>query len=266
MDFYENMISDNDFDLIDNQNSKSKEILLQYEKNAIEREKNKLTKMNDLKNELMNDEKKLKHYEELEEFDAYENNELDENNNFFKKFKDLKNGIKDIKCEINKTNKINKYPHGNGIFGFALEYLQAAKEINIKWIEHIYTWTIIGYKKVYPINATQYLEYEEDIKTSSHIMNQIYHKLSIEKINRYQIFFSRWIDIINEYLKENNITINDNVVFRPHYHNDMIMEEDYEQVEYYRITKEDLCSVDEDYEDSEEYEDNFLSMLKSLSP
>lgn len=264
MDFYENMISDNDFDLIDNQNSKSKEILLQYEKNAIEREKNKLTKINDLNNVLINNEKQLKNYEELEEFDAYENNELDENNNFFEKFKYLKNEIKDIKREINKTNKINKYPHGNGIFGFALEYLQAAKEINIKWIEHIYTWTIIGYKKVYPINATQYLEYEADIKTSSHIMNQIYHKLSCDKINYYQIFFSRWIDIINDYLKENNITIGDNVVFRPHYHRGMIMEEDYEQVEYYRITKEDLFSAGEDYEDSEDYEDNFLSMIKSI--
>lgn len=264
MDFYENMISDDDFDLIDHQNSKSKEILLQYEKNAIEREKNKLTKMDDLKSILINNEKQLKHYEELEEFDSYENNELDENNDFFKKINYLKNEIKDIKREINNTNKINKYPHGNGIFGFALEYLQAAKEINIKWIEHIYTWTIIGYKKVYPINAIQYLEYEEDIKTSNHIMNQIYHKLSLEKINYYQIYFSKWIDIINEFLKENNITIEDNVVFRPHYHRDMIMEEDYEQIEYYRITKEDLCSNDEDYEDSDEYEDNFLSMIKSL--
>jgi hypothetical protein len=44
----------------------------------------------------------------------------------------------------------------------------------------------------------------------------------------------------------------------------MIMEDDYEQLPYYRITKEDLSFNDEGDEDSEEYEDNFLSMIKSL--
>lgn len=80
-----------------------------------------------------------------------------------------------------------------------------------------------------------------------------------KKKNCHEIFFSEWIDIINSFLEENNITVDDNVVFRPYYHNDIKTKEEYEQIEYFRITKEDLCLC-EDYID---YEDSFLFMLKS---
>jgi hypothetical protein len=261
------------YEVINEQNNKSKEILLQYEKNANEKEKSKFNKINELNIEKVELIKKLIFFQnDIDEDEIFEILDDEEDINIYKKYKisenDLYNKeyniteildkIKNIKKEINKIKKINKYPHGNGIFGFALEYLKASKEINVDWTEYIYTWTIKGYKKVYPKVAPKYIEYLEDIKTSNDIMYNIYDKLRKDKRNCHEIFYPEWIEIINSYLKENNITIDDDIVFRPYYHNNMIIRDDVdEDIDYYRITKEDL---DNNYDDDDD-EFDFLDYI-----
>jgi hypothetical protein len=217
---------------IDIQNNKSKLIIDEYERNAEEKMKYIDEEKQKIKSELL----LLKEKEETLNDSDYENE------------------IENIKCislnllkKYNKLDNINKYPHGNGIYGFALEYLDASNRINIEWKEYIWTNTILGYKKVYPQNAHDYIQYTNDIKTSNDIMKQIYTKLQSNKKDIYEIYFCEWCNIIKSFLEENNINIDENTVFRPYIHRDMKQDDD---VFDYRITKSDLSDelTDDDYD------------------
>lgn len=155
--------------------------------------------------------------------------------------------IKKTRFKIKKLRSNQKYPHGNGIFGFALAYLEASKEINIEWSEYIYTWTVLGYKKVFPHHATDYIQYKEDIEKSSLMMSQIIHKLKRESKKYADFFYHEWVREINSYLQENNIIIDDNIVFRPPEHKHFKIQDE-DGIGYFRITKSDLEQTDDDEE------------------
>lgn len=231
----------------DLQNSKSKVILDEYER--IADEKRKLYKIEEeqlllenksLKNEINKIEKLLvlNKYDKISELEE----KIEQNNNM-----------------IDKINARNIYPHGNGIYGFALLYYDISKKLNVEWNDYIYTYTILGYKKVYPEDAINYIEYQEDIKTSKELMKNIQDHLRSNDINYRELYWSDWIDYINNYISENNIILDDNIVFRPIMHSSMMSDKD--KLEYYRITKVDLENDEE--RDDEEYVYDIMDLLLS---
>ena len=248
MEFYEEL------EIIEKQNNKSKKIIEQYEKNAENRKQLYIneSKLLDLKvNKLELENISLK--------DTIENLIKNKPENYDSLEDQLQEQIDVNEKEINilksKSNKLltmDKYPHGNGIYGFALAYLEASKEINIEWINYIWTWTILGYKKVYPSHAHSYIEYKKDIETSKDLMYKIVYYVRSKSKNPYQLFYDDWINEINSYLEENNITMDENVVFRPNIH-EILKKQHEEYVEYYRITKSDLEKKEDDEEDDFDY-------------
>ena len=83
-------------------------------------------------------------------------------------------------------------------------------------------------------------------------MYEIVNYIRSKKMNPYQLFFEDWLNEINSYLQDNNITIDENIVFRPNIHE--ILKKQYEEhVEFYRITKSDLERKEEDTEDDFDY-------------
>lgn len=231
----------------DLQNSKSKVILDEYER--IADEKRKLYKIEEeqlllenksLENEINKIEKLLvlNKYDKISELEE----KIEQNNNM-----------------IDKINARNIYPHGNGIYGFALLYYDISKKLNVEWKDYIYTYTILGYKKVYPEDAINYIEYQEDIKTSKELMKNIQDHLRSNDINYRELYWSDWIDYINNYISENNIILDDNIVFRPIMHSSMMSDKD--KLEYYRITKVDLENDEE--RDDEEYVYDIMDLLLS---
>jgi hypothetical protein len=100
-------------------------------------------------------------------------------------------------------------------------------------------------------------------------MTLIENKLRSEGTNIYQIYEDVWTREINNYLKENNITIEDDVVFRPHMNHNLKNKNNEDDVFYYRITKTDLINYEINYEqfdytmiieyESDESEESFES-------
>lgn len=239
MDFHE---------IIDEQNIKSKEILQEYERLADEKRQRYKKEANDIlnKNKLLQKEiHSLKEeYDEINKSSLTYNEKYEKRSDIDEKIEELENQIEKNSYDIDRIESRDIYPHGNGIFGFALEYYNISKKINVEWKDSIFTYTILGYKRVYPEDATNYIQYQEDIKTSSSLMKDIQNSLTLKRINYRELFWSDWVEKINEYLKENNITIDDNIVFRPIIHDTMIMDKD--KLEYYRMTKNDLEETEEE--------------------
>jgi hypothetical protein len=136
-------------------------------------------------------------------------------------------------------------------------YYEISKKINIEWKEPIYTYTILGYKIVYPKDVTDYIEYQKDILTSKILMKDIQTNLIMKNINYRELFWSDWIEYIRDYIKENNIILDNDVVFRPIAHDTMIIDKD--KLEYYRITKDDL-----EKEDDEEDEMDMIDLIDNF--
>lgn len=245
-------------ELIEQQNSKSKEILDEYERIADE----KRTKFKEEEDDLIN-QNKLLEIEISKYNDIYSQINNDTSITYKDRYIELSETdekIDDLKYKIKKNNQFidrirsrDVYPHGNGIFGFALAFHEISKNINIEWKDSIFTYTILGYKRIYPEDATNYIQYIEDIKTSKELMKQIQDSLTYKNINYRELFYGDWILHINNYICDNNIILDDNIVFRPIIHENMIMDKD--KLEYYRITKDDL---DEKEEDDNEEIDNFI--------
>lgn len=250
-------------EMIDAQNSKSKKILDEYERIAVEKRENYKEEENVLHRENEEFKKKINDLrDKIDKINDLSNKSKDK----YKDVCDIHEIIDDLENQIETNNrKIDKihsreiYPHGNGIYGFALAYHEISKKIDVEWTEPIWTWTIKGYKRVYPENATHYIQYKEDVKTSSQLLRDIERYLLLKNKNYRELFWSDWVLEINEYLKENNITLNDDVVFRPIIHDTMIMDTDI--LEYYRITKSDLEDKDDGEEDEYDYFDYFLDNL-----
>ena len=244
-----------DFDeIIELQNSKSKEILDEYERIADEkrekykREEDQLIGLNKL----------------LEiEISKYKKYYLEISNSTSLTYKDIYIEMSEIDEKIDKLNKeIEKnntniecirsrdiYPHGNGIFGFALAYYDISKKINVEWKESIFTYTILGYKRIYPEDAINYIQYEKDIKTSKILMKKIQDNLMLNNINYRELFWYDWLNHIRDYIQKNNIILDNDVVFRPIVHNTMMMDND--KLEYYCITKNDLEKKDDESDEDE---------------
>ena len=252
-------------EIIEIQNSKSKEILKEYERIADEKRQKYKKEEDDLRyqNKLL----KI-------EISKYNDNYTQICNNTFITQKDIYIEISEIEEEINKLNnqieENNKnidhirsrdiYPNGDGIFGFALAYHDISKKINVEWKDSIFTYTILGYKRIYPEDAINYIQYKEDIKTSQVLMRNIQTYLTLKNINYRELFWSDWIEHINNYIKDNNIILDDNIIFRPIIHDTMIVDKD--KSEYYRITKNDLEDKDDDYQEGYDYIDD-LSLLNT---
>lgn len=289
-DYYFSKLSEIDSDVIEDQNQKSKEIIDQYEKNAEMKEilkkekilliKEEKKKFNDEINEI-NDkiskieiEKnkkvilKIKYKIDKKKNIQKEINEMNEILDTLSMHKEsIEKNIEKKNCEIDKIKSISKYPHGNGIFGFAVEYLEASKEINIEWKDFIYTWTMIGYKKIYPHQAHNYIQYQKDLELSSKIMNNIYKDLRENNkfINEINLF--DWIKIISKYVKKNNIELDNKIVFRPPICRSQ-RKKDYEDdkdLEFHKIKKDDLIDfVESDNdENKEDIDDNDLDEFYS---
>ena len=230
---------------IKNQNDKSKEILEEYERMMNEKnEKNKKEEI-ELNNEIHMKENEISilNKEKLELNSSITLENL-KNINIYEIYKKiyaiddkilyLEDRLDSMEAYLRKIKSRNIYPHT--IFDFALLYYNISLKIGIEWKHYIYTWTILGYKCVYPKHALDYIQYKKDIKTSKYLMMNIENKLKLENKNIYIMDEDAWIYEINNFLDENNITIDENIVFRP-YKND---------IQYYRITKNDLINIDYD--------------------
>ena len=248
MEFYD------EYELIEKQNNKSKEIIDQYEKNAetkkelyINEAKLLEIKINNLELENVSLKETTRNLlkNKVKNFDLLDD-QLHEQIDF------NENEIHILKSKSKKLLSMDKYPHGNGIYGFALAYLEASQQINVEWVNYIWTWTILGYKKVYPSHAHSYIEYKKDIETSKDLMYKIVYYVRSKSKNPYKLFYDDWINEINAYLEENNITIDENIVFRPNIH-EILKKQHEETVEYYRITKSDLERKEDDEEDDFDY-------------
>jgi hypothetical protein len=246
-DYYEDSLdnSNDDHEVIEKQNKKSKEILQEYEIIANEKRKSKIEDENELNSEIISKENEIlklsqKTYDDIDNDDEIDDieDEIDE----------LKNELKDLKYKLGKVRSRDVYPHGNGIFGFALLYHEISHKINVEWKYPIYTWTILGYKLVYPKYAIDYIQYKKDIEKSKILMSTIENKLRKNGVRVYDQNEDFWINEINSYLKENNITVEDDIVFRPQM-NDISKSQVKDGVENYRITKSDLENYDNDYDD-----------------
>jgi hypothetical protein len=238
-----------EYEIIEKQNNKSKDIIEQYEKNAKKRKESCMNEVKILEIEINNLKTENKILEEKEKVILNSNIKdfelLDQLNEQMEK---NQKEINSLESKCGHLSSINKYPHGNGIYGFALAYLEASNEINIQWTNYIWTWTILGYKKVYPTHAHSYIEYKKDIETSQILMYKIVNYVRSKNKNPYQLFYDDWINEINSYLEEKNIEIDENIVFRPNIH-EILKEQHEEYVEYFRITKSDLEKKDDEDDD-----------------
>ena len=265
-DYYDYLIetscnyTDSEYELIKKQNDKSKEILEEYERIAQEKRENNKKEEKDVINEIKAKENEISILNK-ERFDLnsliYSKNINNINtteivnkiNDIDDKIEDLDTKMDSMEAYLRKVKSRDVYPHGNGLFGFALLYYDISQKLSIEWKNHIYTWTILGYKAVYPRHAIDYIEYKKDIETSKSLMIRIENKLRSAGKNIYELHKDVWITEINDYLKENNITIEDNIVFRPHKHNILRNKSNEDDVQYYRITKTDIINSEIDYDD-----------------
>lgn len=234
-------------ELQEEQNNKSKLIIEEYNRDIREKIKNIDNRLDIIINKLLilkNMTNKLVEQNKI----AYENNDIVAINQIDKELNDVNEMKISYYTQYNKLINTNKYPEGNGIFGYALAYYEASKRINVEWNDYIWTKTIIGYKKIYPSDAIDYLQYIEDIKTSDNLMKQIYQDMRLRGINIYEVYYDGWIENINYFLDKNNIEVDENIIFRPHIHKILINDED--RLCYYRITKNelDITSDDENYD------------------
>lgn len=161
--------------------------------------------------------------------------------------------IKKIANKIFSLERNPPYPHGNGLFGFALVLQEASENIKEEWKYPIWMHTICDYKLVYPKHATDYIQYEKDINSpmSKELMNKIYEKLRKEGKNIYEMFYVNWVEEIKKYLTENSITISEETVFRPHLHSYLRESRDTDDLHYERVTKSciDEHGQEDDYDD-----------------
>ena len=241
-----------DYEIIEKQNEKSKEIMNEYEKIAQEKRENKKKEEDVLillikakENEiylLKEEDNKLRNKNNYTQID-----EIDE------KIENLKAEINDIKNKLHKVHSIDVYPHGNGIYGFALLFYDISLKILIEWKEPIYVWTVLGFKLVYPKHAFDYIQYKKDIKKSKFLMKVIENKVRMENKNIYELHENDWIYEINNYLNEKNIIIEDDFIFRPPMNN-IFRNDDDDNIQYYRITKNDLNNIDDDDDDFDIFE------------
>ena len=231
---------------IDNDNKKSENILKEYDR--IIKEKNI-----NIQNEIN------KYIEQI-------NNLKSKNkNNYSNDSDDLDDEESDqiiiLKKNINKLRSELSFPHGNGIFGFALVLNEASNNINEKWENFIWIRTILGYKKVYPEYAINYIEYQKDIEKSDKYMKEIINNLRNEKKDPNEIFYDEWLEIIKSYINDNSIIMTEDIIFRPPYHRILCKDRE-DNVNYYRFTKEDI-EFSQTEEEAEEEHEIWLSLLKS---
>ena len=235
------------YEQIDKDNKKSENILKEYERIIKEKHINIENEINKHTEQINN--LKLKNNKDMQDSDD-EDNEDDENYD----------EIIILKKSINKLRSESSFPHGNGIFGFALVLFEAANNINEKWEHFIWIHTILGYKKVYPEYATNYIEYQKDIKTSDRYMTEIINNLRNEKKDPNEIFYDEWLEIIKSYVNINSIIMTEDIVFRPPYHRILCKDRE-DNVNYYRFTKEDI-EFTQTEEEAEEEHQIWLSLLK----
>lgn len=245
--------SEDQYDHIKIHNEKSKEILEEYERIANEKRENNKKEENELIQELNVKKKELsilnEVYTKLNRKDFDVNGFYEKQYEMNEKIEELEEDIEDIESKIDKIKSRNVYPHGNGLFGFALLYYDISQKIGFEWKHPIYTWTILGYKAVYPRHAIDYIQYKKDIEKSRSLMAVIENKLRMNGKNIYELHEDVWIDEINNYLKDNNITIEDDIVFRPHKNNIFRNKQNEDDVQYYRITKTDLINSELECDD-----------------
>jgi len=241
------------FEKLDEHNKKSENILKEYDRiiketnSIIENNiKECLEKIKSLRIKPNNDENNRDDESNDESDDESNEENYEEIMNLRKKLNNLKSGL--------------PYPHGNGIFGFAMVLHEAANNINEKWEHYIWIRTIMGYKRVYPEYAINYIEYKKDVATSSKYMRDIIDNLYSQKKDPNEIFYDDWLEIIKSYLNEKSITIDNSVVFRPPYHRILCKDRE-DDVNYYRFTKEDIEFSQTDEEAEEEHQ-ICLSILK----
>ena len=156
--------------------------------------------------------------------------------------------IKKIANKIFSLERNPPYPHGNGLFGFALVLKEASENIKEEWKYPIWMHTICDYKLVYPKHATDYIQYEKDINSpmSKELMNKIY-----EGKNIYEMLYVNWVEEIKKYLTENSITISEETVFRPHLHSYLRESRDKDDLHYERVTKS--CIDEHGQEEDDDY-------------
>lgn len=242
------------YELIQLENEKSKDILEEYEKNMKDLKTSYLKEAEEIDETIKSFKNKLlilqSETEETEDSESPDS-ETTETDDVYLDDEDIEEKIKiTIKYLERKSYALkeqNPHPHGNGLFGFALAYAEAARNIGVEWVHPIWTWTILDYKRVYPRHSIDYLRYQEDIKTpdSEKIMKNIINDLRDEKRNPHEIFYGEWIDIINKYLTKKSITISDETVFRPPLHLSH-SETRKDDVNFERITKSDLVETEGD--------------------
>ena len=278
-DYYDYLIettcnySDSDYELIKKQNKKSKEILEEYEKIAQEKRENNNKEEKDVINEIKAKENEIstlnKEKSDLNSSIYSKNRNNINTSDIVKRIDDIDDIIQDLEDKLDsmeaflrKIKSRDIYPHGNGLFGFALLYYEISQKLGIEWKDPIYTWTILGYKVVYPKHAIDYIQYKKDIETSKSLMCVIENKLRSEGKNIYELDKDTWATEINNYLLENNIIIEDNIVFRPHKHNNLRNETNKDDVQYYRITKTDLINSEIDYDNIDVIDYDFLMNME----
>lgn len=278
-DYYDYLIettcnySDSDYELIKKQNKKSKEILEEYEKIAQEKRENNNKEEKDVINEIKAKENEIstlnKEKSDLNSSFYSKNRNNINTSDIVKRIDDIDDIIQDLEDKLDsmeaflrKIKSRDIYPHGNGLFGFALLYYEISQKLGIEWKDPIYTWTILGYKAVYPKHAIDYIQYKKDIGTSKSLMCVIENKLRSEGKNIYELDKDTWATEINNYLLENNIIIEDNIIFRPHKHNNLRNETNKDDVQYYRITKTDLINSEIDYDNIDVIDYDFLMNME----
>jgi hypothetical protein len=234
------------YEKIDKDNKKSENILKEYERIIKEKHINIENEINKHIEQINNLKSKNKSKDDLDDSDDSDDEDDDE--------------IIILKKNINKLRSESSFPHGNGIFGFALVLLEAANNINEKWEHFIWIRTILGYKKVYPEYAVNYIEYKKDIEKSDKYMKKIIDKLRNDKKDTNEIFYDEWLDIIKSYISDNSIIMTEDIVFRPPYHRILCKDRE-DDVNYYRFTKEDIEFTQTD-EEAEEENQIWLSLLK----
>lgn len=278
-DYYDYLIettcnySDSDYELIKKQNKKSKEILEEYEKIAQEKRENNNKEEKDVINEIKAKENEIstlnKEKSDLNSSFYSKNRNNINTSDIVKRIDDIDDIIQDLEDKLDsmeaclrKIKSRDIYPHGNGLFGFALLYYEISQKLDTEWKDPIYTWTILGYKAVYPKHAIDYIQYKKDIGTSKSLMCVIENKLRSEGKNIYELDKDTWATEINNYLLENNIIIEDNIIFRPHKHNNLRNETNKDDVQYYRITKTDLINSEIDYDNIDVIDYDFLMNME----
>ena len=108
--------------------------------------------------------------------------------------------------------------------------------------------------------SIDYIEYKKDVATSSLYMKDIINQLYAQKKDPNEIFYDEWLEILKSYLKENSITLDYSIVFRPPLHRILCKDRE-DDVNYYRFTKEDIEFSQTDEEAEEEHQ-IWLSLLK----